>query len=140
MSTTDTIDQIEHPKSDRPPMGETELHSCVQRYSKKEPPTNQSSPGTDSTIRQLKDARFGKSSGKRMSADRSNDLIDPNKPTPPKKKQGQSGITGSWGCLPVKTRWCWSWTPVVRVTFRKLTSGSTLRASSWSIDLAATKR
>jgi len=43
----------------------------------------------EAEIRQLKDDRFGKSTEKQTSADRSNDLIDPDKPTPPKKKPGQ---------------------------------------------------
>ena len=40
-------------------------------------------------IRQLKAERFGKTSEKQSASDRSNDLVDPQQPTAPKKKRGQ---------------------------------------------------
>lgn len=40
-------------------------------------------------VRQLKAERFGKKSEKQSTADRSNELIDPEKPTAPKNKRGQ---------------------------------------------------
>ena len=40
-------------------------------------------------IRQLKAERFGKSTEKQASSDRSNELVDPNAPVLPKKKRGQ---------------------------------------------------
>ena len=40
-------------------------------------------------IRQLKAERFGKSTEKQSSSDRSNELVDPNTPVAPKKKRGQ---------------------------------------------------
>ena len=40
-------------------------------------------------IRQLKAERFGKSTEKQASSDRSNELVDPNAPVVPKKKRGQ---------------------------------------------------